>query len=337
MPKTENFGASRDACIDNIRAFLMICVVLCHLLELVPDKPWAANALYYTIYIFHMPLFVYLSGMLSTNYEKCAKEAITRFLIPYLILNWLFCFLDEKIFSFFTPHHVLWFLLSMFFWKMSLLSFSRLKFAVFFAFTIALSAGTGSIFGYPLSLSRTAVFLPFFIMGALYGNVHKAILAKVHPAFSILLLIALIGSGFFLYDKQYFSTDFLYMAKPYFSFDLSDFRGIELRALVMLLAVFFNAAIIAIALKTKRIGGFTYLGESSLSIYILHGIILIFLKKYKIFPFTLPDFVPSAYGSIFHCICALLLTFVIVLITGNKLVHTVSVLIYNLPKKLLSK
>ncbi|WP_297195804.1 acyltransferase family protein [uncultured Flavonifractor sp.] len=49
---------------DNLRFFLMALVVLGHLLEITPDIPYKRE-LYYLIYSFHMPAFLFLSGIFA--------------------------------------------------------------------------------------------------------------------------------------------------------------------------------------------------------------------------------------------------------------------------------
>ena len=53
----------RNYKMDNIKAFLIFLVVLGHLLELVPGQK--SEWLYYVIYTFHMPAFVYITGYFS--------------------------------------------------------------------------------------------------------------------------------------------------------------------------------------------------------------------------------------------------------------------------------
>ena len=57
MKKTREYG------FDNLRGLLIVLVVLGHLLEICGSFP-GAGFLYRTIYSFHMPAFLFLSGYL---------------------------------------------------------------------------------------------------------------------------------------------------------------------------------------------------------------------------------------------------------------------------------
>ena len=53
--------------IDNIKVVLIFLVVFGHLIERYIDTSDTLMAIYMFIYIFHMPLFIYISGYLSKN------------------------------------------------------------------------------------------------------------------------------------------------------------------------------------------------------------------------------------------------------------------------------
>lgn len=55
----------RNYRMDNIKSFLILCVVLGHMLELSGTGGW-----YRVIYSFHMPAFIFVSGFLCILIEK---------------------------------------------------------------------------------------------------------------------------------------------------------------------------------------------------------------------------------------------------------------------------
>jgi len=55
----------RDTRVDNAKGLLFILVVMGHLVWLVPSGGRAADALYFSVYFFHMPMFALVSGYLS--------------------------------------------------------------------------------------------------------------------------------------------------------------------------------------------------------------------------------------------------------------------------------
>ena len=72
--------------IDNIKVVLIFLVVFGHLIERYIDTSDTLMAIYMFIYIFHMPLFIYISGYLSKNVNKSKKIFLKDLLIPYIFL-----------------------------------------------------------------------------------------------------------------------------------------------------------------------------------------------------------------------------------------------------------
>ena len=59
--------------IDNLKVILIFLVVFGHLIERYIDTNSTLLGVYMFIYIFHMPLFVFVSGFLSKNIYKSRK------------------------------------------------------------------------------------------------------------------------------------------------------------------------------------------------------------------------------------------------------------------------
>lgn len=97
----ENVG--RDEFWDVTKALLIFTVVLGHTLEINLDNR-INLALYNTIYTFHMPLFVFLSGYFSKKYndissfwsssgkilETCLVFQILSIIIEYFFITYIF-------------------------------------------------------------------------------------------------------------------------------------------------------------------------------------------------------------------------------------------------------
>ena len=68
---------------DNIKAMLIILVVVGHLLELFL-KSGNVKTIYKIIYSFHMPLFIFISGYFA---KFNLKKIITGLVVPYMIFQ----------------------------------------------------------------------------------------------------------------------------------------------------------------------------------------------------------------------------------------------------------
>lgn len=55
----------RDSYWDSLKFYLILLVVLGHTLEIVVTDGSFSRALYNSIYLFHMPLFIFVSGRFS--------------------------------------------------------------------------------------------------------------------------------------------------------------------------------------------------------------------------------------------------------------------------------
>ena len=162
--------------IDNIKVVLIFLVVFGHLIERYIDTSDTLMAIYMFIYIFHMPLFIYISGYLSKNVNKSKKIFLKDLLIPYIFLNiiWYslaYIYTGDINLPIIYPGWTLWFLLSLFFWRSSLKYLIKIKYILPISFILGILIGlipNGSI----LSFSRTIVFLPFFLLGY-YTDIEK--------------------------------------------------------------------------------------------------------------------------------------------------------------------
>lgn len=106
--------------IDNIKFVLIFFVVFGHLIERYMEGNYILMGIYIFIYTFHMPLFIFISGLLSKNINKSRKFLLRKLLIPYIVLNiiWYslaYLYTKETYIPVIYPGWTLWFLLSLFF------------------------------------------------------------------------------------------------------------------------------------------------------------------------------------------------------------------------------
>ena len=83
---------ARDPFLDNAKYLAIILVVGGHLIEGLRDVAYA-HALYFFVYLFHMPLFIVVSGYLSRNFTFSGGKA--RKLITGLGSPWACSLIGE--------------------------------------------------------------------------------------------------------------------------------------------------------------------------------------------------------------------------------------------------
>jgi len=276
-PRRMTRQPARYPVLDNARFMLISLVVTGHLLEQLADQGPMAAALYRWIYLFHMPAFVLISGAVSksTLTRRRAFALATSLLLPYVIFQTLYPAWDAWLFhtgdwsaGYLTPYWLLWYLPSLACWRLLLPLFARSKFALPLAVVIALSAGLAPWIGYPLSLSRTLVFFPLFLLGYRLGGQRLQQLgdSRKRKGVALAILIAAAIAAWFLRDLD---PEWLYASAGYADLQVAAWPGGGIR--LALLAASASCALALLALVPR---GATGLGCRSLTAYLMHGFLV---------------------------------------------------------------
>ena len=72
--------------LDNLKFFLIFCVVFGHLIEVSPSFAFS-GLIYQVIYSFHMPLFVFLFGYFA-RYDRA--KLLRGYILPYVVFQVLY-------------------------------------------------------------------------------------------------------------------------------------------------------------------------------------------------------------------------------------------------------
>lgn len=279
-PGTESGPAqqSRDPWLDNARFGLISLVVFGHLLEPLLARHPGLAAAYRAIYAFHMPAFAFLSGAVASARmdRRLVKSVLFRLLLPYLIFQGLYGLAsewrgwpDDGPHGITTPYWLLWYLLSLACWRLSLPLFARLRGRIWVAVAIALAAGCSSHIGYYLSLSRTLVLLPIFLLG--WQQAHRwRQSADVRGArwLALAILLALLCAG---YISQ-LDPRWLYGSYGYAALGASSLHGAALR--LLLIACSMAGTWAFLTLVPRRRMTWSTLGARSLGAYLLQGFLI---------------------------------------------------------------
>lgn len=295
------FRAARkpDRCpaLDNARFVLIVLVVTGHLLEQLAASGAVAATLYRWIYLFHMPAFVLVSGAVSSAHltRRRALALVTGLLLPYLIFQTLYPVWDAWLSGsgdgwqgYLTPYWLLWYLPSLACWRLLLPWFARLKFALPLAFGIALAAGLTTQIGYPLSLSRTLVFLPLFLLGHRLGaqRLQRLGAARSRRLAALAVLVAAAVGAWYLRNLD---PEWLYAASGYAALQVGAVPGMATRLALLLASA--TCALAVLALMPRR-DWFASPGRRSLTAYLMHGFLVRGLVAAGVFAWlarTLPE------------------------------------------------
>lgn len=264
----------RDNRFDNLKGLLIFLVVFGHSMEVFKSYDIISETLYMFIYMFHMPVFVFVSGYFSKN--SSTSSAFTGILLPYILFNTVFnlittVYLGIESFSFIVPAWALWYLLSLFFWKIIIKDLAKVKYILWISIFIGVLAGLSSDFGSTLSLSRTIVFSPFFISG--YLMTEEKINIKINKVLIFTVIIITGIAAFILCKYTDVPVNFLYGADPYEKFiDISTIDLMLLRIWIYIIG--FSFVYILINLMPNRHTILTNIGKKTFPIYVLHPYLL---------------------------------------------------------------
>ncbi|MGG3451499.1 acyltransferase family protein [Domibacillus aminovorans] len=269
----------RDYYFDNVRFVLIFFVVFGHLLRPYIDESPLIYALYMSIYLFHMPAFIFVSGYFAKGIMRPGyiKKVTRKLLIPLLIFHVIYSAFyfwiehEETLsISLLIPEWSLWFLLSLFFWNILLritVKWVKPSLAIVLAIGLGLLIGMVPESLHVLSIGRTFVFFPFFLIGYYTKREWFAPLFTTRARIVLLLIAAILF--LFFYKNTSIQIEWLFGSGSYDDLGANSLSGVAWRSLVYILNVIMIAFILSIV--THKSFFFTTWGQNTLYVYLLHG------------------------------------------------------------------
>lgn len=270
----------RNSKYDNLKAFLIFTVVFAHAMEFIYGIEGVYGVIRSVIYSFHMPAFVLLSGYFSQYTKKSLSFITVSYLSTYLFFNLLIIltFIPGSVASpidFLYPQIIYWYILCLWYWRISLPALSRIKFIIPISILFCLYIGCVAEADRFLAISRAICFLPFFLVGFNFPMQKIERLNKW--AVSLLLCICvsvtaaanhfgIIPVKMYEYIQSYSSTG------------VDDMSGILMRCFMMLIS--FSIIICLVVLSPSHHSRLSLLGQNSLMIYLLHIFPILFIGNY---------------------------------------------------------
>ncbi|UOB21197.1 acyltransferase family protein [Macrococcus armenti] len=270
----------RDYYFDNAKLYLIILVVFGHIIRSYINESQFIYALYMFIYSFHMPAFVLISGYFAKSIHKPGyiKKVALKLLLPYIIFQTFYAvyyYLIDDVSTIklnpFDPEWAMWFLISLFSWQIILFIVKDINALIVLpvSFLIGVTAGYFSFIDGTLSLSRTLVFLPLFLLGYYAQPSHfKYIRDKKYVIFSILVLSAV----FLFYYLFKIDFNWLFGSKPYESIEAHApdmYSGFKRLAVYVIIIVSTTSFLNIVPNRQLK---YTYIGSRTMFIYLLHGL-----------------------------------------------------------------
>ncbi|MFP2905309.1 acyltransferase family protein [Pyxidicoccus sp. 3LFB2] len=284
--------AGRVPLFENVRAALVVLVVMGHSLEPLITREPLARALYTALYLFHIPAFAFLSGHLSRAElsRKALASIAWSLLAPLAIFQVLYMVFDAWVLGrgwnwqwLVMPYWLLWFLLSLACWRLMLPLLLRLPRPLWVSVAIALGAGLLPWVGYLFGLSRTLVFLPLFVAGHLARRAWLTGSApagsRAHPGrrqqvLAVALFLTL-GASVQAMATGTLATpnpQWLYGSISYVALGAAPLTGMATRLALLCCALALTWGVFVLC--PRQDSALTLLGGRSLAPFLLHGFVV---------------------------------------------------------------
>lgn len=268
----------------NLKMFLMVLVIYGHWIEPEIENSKLLYTQYWWIYLLHMPMFAFLSGLFLQSSQACAGQ-IKRLVPYYVTLQLLGTVFSKGRADLLTPIWHLWYLLSFCLWLGAGWLWFRFWeekktvhgkgimgiLIVILSVLVACFAGYLPWINRVFSGSRTLVFFPYFFMGILCKTDipwHKYRFWGMGAMGLVLLVFGMLSPDI--------PAEFLYHAEGY-----GDMRhGFELRLLCYLLSGLTGFFVLTIIPQRRFF--FTKTGIDTMPVYLLHAPVVAVLRNITI-------------------------------------------------------
>ncbi len=268
---------------DILKFVLIFFVVFGHICE----QYTGMRGIFIFIYSFHMPLFIFVSGLFSkrTINEKRYNKIFTYFVL-YIFIK-IIIFLGELIgkgttrFNIFFEGGVPWYAFAIFAFCLITVFLKRFdpKFVFIFSIILACFAGYDGRLNDFLISSRIVVFYPFFYAGyALDANtIAEKLNKKAIKICSVAGIIGYIAILTLTYDHIIFLKPLLSGRNSFWALEKLSEYGLLFRFGYYILAFLLGTAIISLIPDTLGKGTIARLGGRSVQVYALHYIFIYLL------------------------------------------------------------
>ena len=301
----DNAENKRSAYWDNIKGFLILLVVFAHILFQFQDISFTINGIVDYIYMFHMPVFVFVSGFFGKSEHSHSFESIIKLIFLYFIFNSIIGFIYGFT-SVIQPMYSYWYLAALIVWRLTAHHIAKFKEINLILLIIAVFVGFYPAVDNTFALARIIGFYPYYMSGyQLSAEKDSELQNKKYTERAAVGLLVLSGTALLAWGAYSFfnySDSALQMA----SYNTpNDAFGRIILFIIAFLAVY----IIRCISPNSNIPLITSFGKNSLWIFILHRPFTIMLSS-LIEDFPIPVII----------ILSVIASFAMCILFGNKFV-----------------
>ncbi len=277
---------------DNIKLLAILLVVIGHFIEPYTDKSDFFQSGFIFIYSFHMPLFIFISGLFLKEFKREDKFPILK-VAYYLVLGFLLKFLqfgvktlfgDKTSLKLLGGQTVEWFLFVMAMYVVTAFLLKRVNKTVVLILSLTLGLAIGF---FPVTdefyLSRYLVFMPFFFAGyyltpdKVREFTHKLNVKLTSLAFLIIYFVMCFRQREIIYPFRKLFTG----RNPY---ELVKIAGCSFYHRLLCYGI---SAVLVIAvvscIPNKKVPVLSHMGENTLGVYFWHKIAIFLMTDFGFF------------------------------------------------------
>lgn len=221
-----------------------------------------------------MPAFLFVSGFLSKNLEKCREKALRSFLLPYVMLTVVVVASrtllagKEFRFSLVVPVLTAWYFLVLFWYAIFTPEVVKVRYN--FLWIVLLSLGIGVIAGVgdAYAFSKAFAFAPFYLAGYYCRAEHLEKIRSLPRVLSLPALAAAVGIAWWFRTRDVDAVLMFSQKNAYHALGLTNLEGILYRGIGFIGAALMVFVLIQLCSGKKRI--YSYIGDNTLVIYSFH-------------------------------------------------------------------
>lgn len=269
---------------DNLKFVLICLVVLGHYIDYYTADSINMRRLFFFIYLFHMPAFIFVSGLFSKkiiNQKRWNK--VVDYFIMYVFIKGILLISDRingggRKFWLLEADGVEWYAFAIMAFLLITMVVCKFHpvYGLLFSMFIGCLSGYYSSDGDFLVIQRILVFYPFFYAGYLMDpdKIEAFTRKKVFRIMSAIILVFTVGIVYRYIDQVYKLRPLLTGRNPYSELDSYEMIGGLLRGGYYVYVFILIFVIISLLPAVKSL--ISTWGSHTLSVYTLHRVVIYF-------------------------------------------------------------
>lgn len=263
----------RDVLMDNIKALLLFLVAFGHTLDVYKGTGGTELYIMKYVYLFHMPMFAFITGYFTKNPDKARSTAVEKCLIPYLLFQGIYiaaanimihlglASFNSTVFngSVLVPSSAFYYLLAVFFWKIFAKDMMRTRWLLPVSIVLGVIVSVTRMDEFHIGYGAAVSLLPFFVLGLLCSREIIQKIRKIPKLAGGLIMAA--GAVPAIYLPYAIHS----VRMTYSSAGFSNIQGILYRLAFYLIAFIMGIALIC--LMGEKESKFTQIGKASILVY----------------------------------------------------------------------